>query len=159
MIMKAQNFYNGPWRLLSMLTVAGIAIGGYFIPELGLLVIGLMAVALATNARRSRSFCSGICPNGRALSAGMGNLSRRLPLPAFLASKGTRRALCGFMMFCVIGLLSRTNGGLSQIGRVFWSIYLASIGISLVSGLVFKPRSWCAYCPMGTLQDTLKTHK
>lgn len=156
---KASTFYNGPWRYLSILGVAAIALGGYFVPELGLLVIGLMIIALATNARRGRSFCSGICPNGRALSAGLGKLSRRHPLPSLFASKGMRKALCGLMMFCVIGLLSRTNGTLAQTGSVFWSIYLASIGISIVSGLIFKPRSWCVFCPMGTLQDTVKTRR
>ncbi|TFG84862.1 MAG: 4Fe-4S binding protein [Spirochaetales bacterium] len=45
------------------------------------------------------------------------------------------------------------------IGRVFWAIYLVAVGISAVAGLVYKPRAWCAFCPMGTLQDTLATAK
>jgi hypothetical protein len=62
------------------------------------------------------------------------------------------------MMFCVISLLSQSNGSLAAIGKVFWAIYLASIGISTIAGLLWKPRAWCAFCPMGTLQDTIKGH-
>ncbi|MFA5853116.1 MAG: 4Fe-4S binding protein [Spirochaetales bacterium] len=153
------KFYRGPWRYVSILLVLGLAIGGFFLPEIGLLVIVLMLIAIATNARSSRSFCSGVCPNGRALSASLGKISAGKKLPRLLSSKEFRRALCGLLMFAVVSFLIQSNGSLAQIGRVFWSVYIAAIGISVVTGLLFKPRAWCAFCPMGTLQDTLKSFK
>jgi len=159
MLFSDYTFYRGPWRYFSLLLVFGIAIGGFFLPELGLLVIALMLAAIAMNARRSRSFCSGVCPNGRSLSASLGKISAGKKLPRFLYSREFRRALCGLLMFAVVSFLIQSDGSLARIGRVFWSVYIAAIGVSVVTGLLFKPRAWCAFCPMGTLQDTLKSLK
>jgi polyferredoxin len=152
------SFYNSKWKFLSILLVVGLAVGGYFVPELGLGVIALILFALLTNMRSSRSFCAGFCPNGRSLSVVFKRTSKHKKLPSFLASREFRRMLCALMMFCVISLLARSNGSLAAIGKVFWAIYLASIGISTIAGLLWKPRAWCAFCPMGTLQDTIKGH-
>lgn len=149
--------YTSSWKIISLVIVFGIAIGGYFIPVLGLAVPVLIVLALIMNTRRTRSFCSSFCPNGRTLSFTLKSVSRKKILPPFLSSIEFKRMLCGFMMFCVINLLARSNGSAMQISRLFWAIYVVSIGISTISGLIFKPRSWCAYCPMGTLQDTLKS--
>jgi len=150
------SFYAGPYRYLSVLFILVIAVGGYFLPVLGLAVPALMALALVMNKRSTRSFCSTACPNGRAFSATTSRWSLNRRLPAFLSEPGLRRMLCGFMMFCVISLLARYGkGGVPAIGRIFWAIYVLATGIGFVVGSVSKPRAWCAFCPMGTLQDTI----
>lgn len=64
--------------------------------------------------------------------------------------------LCGFLMFSVVSLLARYGkGGVPAVGRIFWAVYVLATGLGFVVGSVFKPRSWCAFCPMGTLQDTV----
>lgn len=151
-----RSFYAGPYRYLSILLILAIAVGGYFLPALGLAVPGLMALALVMNARSTRSFCSTACPNGRALSASTGRWSPNRRLPGFLAEPGLRRMLCGFLMFSVVSLLARYGkGGVPAVGRIFWAVYVLATGLGFVVGSVFKPRSWCAFCPMGTLQDTV----
>jgi polyferredoxin len=59
------------------------------------------------------------------------------------------------MMFCVIGSLARSGGVLPRVGLVFWLLCVLSLSAGLILGFFFKPRSWCAICPMGTLQDTI----
>jgi polyferredoxin len=155
MAFSFKAFYRGPYRYLSVAFIVAVGAGGYFYPVIGLAVPGLMLLALALNFRGRRLFCSGVCPNGRALSAVITPVSKRGRLPAFLVEPGMRRILCGFMLFCMVNLLARYgSGGIAAAGRVFWSIYLVAVGISAVVGIAFKPRSWCAFCPMGTLQDT-----
>lgn len=155
MSFQLRSFYNGPLRVLAIAFIAAVTIGGYFYPVIGLAVPGLMALAIVLNLRSRRLFCSSACPNGRALSIAMRPVSRDRRLPPLLAKPGIRRALCGFMLFCVVNLLVRSGGGIAAVGRVFWGIYLLSIGISVAVGVAYKPRAWCAFCPMGTLQDTL----
>jgi polyferredoxin len=155
MTISIRSFYRGPWRYLSLLFIFAIAAGGWFYPPAGLAVPLLIVTALVTNLFSRRYFCSSLCPNGRALSVSLTRFSRRATLPGVLRSVQARRALCGFMLFCVVNLLARSGGAPGQIARVFWFIYLISIGVSTVMGLFFKPRSWCAVCPVGTLQDTL----
>jgi polyferredoxin len=155
------KFYAGPWKWLSLALVLAIGVGGFFYPPLGLSVIGLMLVAILLNHKSTRLFCSNVCPNGRSLSFSLKPISRGKKIPKFLVAKEFRRGVCGIMMFCVISLFARSgseNPLAYSVGRVFWSIYVASIGISVVAGVLFKPRAWCAFCPMGTLQDTIASH-
>ena len=37
-----------------------------------------------------------------------------------------------------------------QFAYGFYSLMLTSLILGLFSMLIFKPRSWCVYCPMGT---------
>jgi len=41
------------------------------------------------------------------------------------------------------------------IGAIFVSICLITTIIAIILALIFKPRSWCAICPMGTLQEQI----
>lgn len=149
------SFYRGPWRYLSILFILLVAVGGALYPVVGLIVPGLILLALASNMVSRRWFCRSACPNGRALSSGLGSISRRTKLPKRLSSKGFRQALCAFMLFCLVNLLLRFGGGVEASARVFWAVYLISIGISIPMGIYFRPRAWCALCPMGTLQSTV----
>lgn len=149
------RFYDGLWKWLSPPLILLISVAGFFWPAAGLAVPVLILAALGFNAFGRRSFCAGVCPNGRALSASFTRLSRGKPLPRVLRSPMARNALCAFMLFCVINLLSRTGGEWALVGRVFWLMYTVSVGLGAAMALFWKPRAWCAVCPMGTLQDTL----
>jgi polyferredoxin len=150
------QWYKGSWKLGAPVFILAVAAGGYFVPVIGLIVPGMMIVALVLNARSRRFFCSQVCPNGRTYSAVLPGISGKSSLPRFLAEPGIRKALCAFMFFCMINLLSRSGGGIEQIGRVFWGIYLVATGLGFVFGATYKPRSWCVVCPMGTLQETVR---
>ncbi|SHJ53903.1 4Fe-4S binding domain-containing protein [Hathewaya proteolytica DSM 3090] len=41
--------------------------------------------------------------------------------------------------------------GVAQFAFGFYSMMLTSTILGLVTMLLFKPRSWCVYCPMGTM--------
>ncbi|MDL2313779.1 4Fe-4S binding protein [Desulfovibrio sp. OttesenSCG-928-C14] len=37
----------------------------------------------------------------------------------------------------------------------FYSLMLTSLTLGLITMLLFKPRSWCVYCPMGTMTQAI----
>ena len=41
--------------------------------------------------------------------------------------------------------------GVAQFAFGFYSVMLTSTVLGLVTMVLFKPRSWCVYCPMGTM--------
>lgn len=43
----------------------------------------------------------------------------------------------------------------AQFAFGFYSIMLTSTTLGLLSLLLWKPRSWCVYCPMGTMTQTI----
>jgi polyferredoxin len=147
------------FETLSSVFVFSIALGGIFVPELGFALAGLMLAAIVMTLIKPRSFCSAVCPRGRALGFLLRRSSRRKALPAFLLASNFRKLLCGGMMFCVIGSLVRAGGDLGRMGAVFWTLCVVSLSGGLLLGIVFKPRAWCAICPMGTMQDTIAQGK
>ncbi len=43
----------------------------------------------------------------------------------------------------------------AQFAFGFYSIMLTSTILGIITMLLFKPRSWCVYCPMGTMTQTV----
>lgn len=43
----------------------------------------------------------------------------------------------------------------AQFAFGFYSIMLTSTVLGLITMILFKPRSWCVYCPMGTMTQTI----
>lgn len=45
--------------------------------------------------------------------------------------------------------------GVAQFAFGFYSVMLTSTVLGLLTMLLFKPRSWCVYCPMGTMTQLI----
>ena len=45
--------------------------------------------------------------------------------------------------------------GIAQFAFGFYSVMLTSTVLGFVTMLLFKPRSWCVYCPMGTMTQLI----
>lgn len=43
----------------------------------------------------------------------------------------------------------------AQFAFGFYSVMLTSTVLGLVTMILFKPRSWCVYCPMGTMTQLI----
>lgn len=51
---------------------------------------------------------------------------------------------------------------ISQFAFGFYSVMLTSTVLGLITMILYKPRSWCVYCPMGTMTQIIcygKNHK
>ena len=148
-------------NILSVFFVLTVAAGGFFFREIGLALAALMvsAIALALSSPKPRRFCSALCPRGRALGFSLRPISLGLSLPRFLSSRAFRRFLCGTTMFLVFMSLFQVAPGVSVAhwaGMVFWTLCLVTLSLGIILGILFRPRAWCALCPLGTLQDTIR---
>ena len=45
--------------------------------------------------------------------------------------------------------------GTAQFAFGFYSVMLTSTILGLITMVLFKPRSWCVYCPMGTMTQLI----
>lgn len=45
--------------------------------------------------------------------------------------------------------------GVAQFAFGFYSVMLTSTVLGLLTMILFKPRSWCVYCPMGTMTQLI----
>ena len=47
------------------------------------------------------------------------------------------------------------SDGVAQFAFGFYSIMLTSTILGFITMILFKPRSWCVYCPMGTMTQLI----
>ena len=47
------------------------------------------------------------------------------------------------------------HDGVAQFAFGFYSVMLTSTVLGLITMVLFKPRSWCVYCPMGTMTQLI----
>ena len=45
--------------------------------------------------------------------------------------------------------------GVAQFAFGFYSVMLTSTTLGMMTMVLFKPRSWCVYCPMGTMTQLI----
>jgi hypothetical protein len=140
---------------LSLAFSAAVIVGGWFLPELGLAVPLILAVAVITNSRRARWFCSKACPRGLILTGFARVLSGYRRLPPFFHSLAFRSMSCGMLLMVTLGQVMKLWPDAASIGRFFWWVCVSTLALALAMAVVFKPRSWCAVCPLGTLQTTM----
>lgn len=142
-------------RLVLGLAPVFILAGGAIFPELGLVVPLILLVAVLGGLTRRRWFCSAACPRASLLDILGSRLPRRRPLPPALRSPALRMTLCGMLMLCAVGQTARLWPSLRALGAFFWLVCLVTLGLSLLMAFLWKPRAWCAVCPVGALQDTI----
>lgn len=50
---------------------------------------------------------------------------------------------------------SMVSPWIAQFAFVFFSLMLTSTILGIITMLLYKPRSWCVYCPMGTMTQSI----
>ena len=123
----------------------------YFIPEVGVVAIICMIGPVAMSVRKGRYWCGHFCPRGSLFDKVISRFSPHRPIPKFVRTKSFRVFMLCFI-FAMFGWQLYTYGFTwFGVGRVFWNIILITTLVGFVLSFVYAPRTWCTFCPMGTL--------
>lgn len=136
-----------------LMWIVVITIGlGWKYPLLGYSVPVVMLAGIIGSLIWGRYVCGNLCPRGSFLDRLMSLASPKKDIPGFFRHPALRwTVFSGLMAFMLYrGLQDPTN--LSHWGLVFWSMCLWTTLLAVILGLLIHPRSWCAFCPIGTLQ-------
>ncbi len=129
-----------------------VSIGGIFYPKLGYFLLLVFASLMIIAPFRGRWFCGNLCPRGSFVDFWLAPMSRKLKIPHIFRSMRLRApifvALMGFMIFRII----ETEGVVDKIGMVFVTLCILTTSIAILFGVIMAPRTWCSFCPMGTMQ-------
>ena len=129
-----------------------VSIGGIFYPKLGYFLLLVFASLMIIAPFRGRWFCGNLCPRGSFVDFWLAPMSRKLIIPHLFRSMWLRApifvALMGFMIFRII----QTEGVVDKIGMVFVTLCILTTSIAILFGVIIAPRTWCSFCPMGTMQ-------
>jgi ferredoxin-type protein NapH len=131
-----------------------ITIGlGWKYPVLGFSVPIVMLMGTAGGLLNGRYVCGNLCPRGSFFDRLISRVSLGKEIPAFLRRMPLRWIIFAAMMGFMVLRVSQNPGDWRHWGRVFWLMCVITTAIGVVLGVLFHPRTWCAFCPMGTMQN------
>lgn len=158
------NFYIktnrifSPWRKHAWIFTLSVAIGGLWFPLLGLLVLPVMLGLTTVSFFKGRYWCGNICPHGSLFDSLLYPITNNKKIPSFLKSKVLGIIFFGFFSYNLSRKLIAVTGlwgswmFWERLGFIFVASYLMVTVVGGIFSLVFSSRTWCNFCPMGTLQ-------
>ncbi|MEA2036053.1 MAG: 4Fe-4S binding protein [Nanoarchaeota archaeon] len=136
-----------------------ISIAGIWYPKLGYFIVLVFITLLAISPLKGRWFCGNLCPRGSFNDFWLGKISFKKKIPKFFRNLWLRVfIIIAMVAFMIIRLLT-TQGLIDKIGMVFVIMCIATTLIAILFGIFINPRTWCTFCPMGTIQRAAGSKK
>lgn len=154
---KTNRSFSVVRRYAWILTIL-VGIGGQFIPSLGLLVPFIMAALIGMSLFKGKYWCGNFCPHGSFFDNLLQPISRQMKIPEFLRSRPVIAAVLLFFMYNMTSRFINIYGAMGtaqfyeRLGFIFANTYLMVLLIGGLLAFTITPRTWCQFCPMGTMQ-------
>lgn len=155
---KTNRVFN-KFKRYSWLVVPVIAFGGLFYPKLGLLLIPIMLTLIILGFLKGKYWCGNLCPHGSLFDFLILRFSFNKKIPRLFTS-GIFKTL--FFLWYMNMFTSRliqawqswgTLDFWDKLGFVFTFNYLIPTTVGTFLALFINPRTWCSFCPMGTMEQ------
>lgn len=133
------------WVLLGFLAI------GMFYPLIGLVALVCMFAPVAFSFAKGRYWCGNFCPRGSFYDHVASRFSPQKPIPAFFKSTPFRVFALLFVMGMFGSQMYYAWGSAEAMGAVIIRVIFATTIVGIVLSLLFHQRTWCSFCPMGTI--------
>lgn len=154
---KSEKRYKKQWYLLWIVIVT-IALGWKY-PLLGYSVPVVMLTGMAVSFFRGRYVCGNLCPRGAFLDRIVARFSPGEKIPLFMRSMKFRSGVFIFLMGFMLFRGLQKPGDIMHWGNVFWTMCVVTTLLAVFLGVFLNARSWCSFCPIGTVQNFFGGHK
>lgn len=141
------------WGLLVFLAV------GIYYPVIGLIAIVCMLAPVLVSFYKGRFWCGNFCPRGSFYDNVLAKISPQKPIPTIFRSKRFRTAVLLLIMVLFSVQMYYAWGNLEAMGMVFLRVIFLTTLVGIVLGLIYHQRTWCSFCPMGTLASWVAAKK
>ncbi|MGL1892561.1 MAG: hypothetical protein OCD02_13105 [Spirochaetaceae bacterium] len=149
------SFKNIRWVIIVAFFVLSII--NVWFGLLGFICMGLPIYQAARG--RGKIHCKSHCPRGSFLSKIVSKVSLRNSMPKFLLSKKVKNIIIILMITMLTLSIIHAGADPKKIAFSVFRLMGISFVFGIVMGIYYKPKSWCAICPMGhgtTLITNLK---
>ena len=126
--------------------------GGLYSPWLGFIVPVVMLMGVVGGVMRGRFVCGWLCPRGAFFDVAMARMSPKRRIPSFFRRWWWRVAMLMGLMGFMIYQISLNPSDPLHWGRVFVRICIITTAAGILLAFIVHPRTWCSFCPMGTIQ-------
>ena len=141
------------WLLLVFLGV------GVFYPAIGVIALICMLAPVLVSFYKGRFWCGNFCPRGSFYDHVLAKISPQKPIPPVFRSNTLRIFMVIFIMVVFTVQMYAAWGNLPAMGAVFVRLILITTIVGIVLGMVYHQRTWCSFCPMGTLASWVSSMK
>jgi len=143
------------WRRYSfILLIAFIALGLLDL-RFALLAAICMVAPIVVSIFKGRFWCGNLCPRGNFYDNVVSKFSNKRKPPKLFKSYYFRAIILTIMMIVFISGVNKNLGNLYGIGMVFYRMIVVTTIIGIVLSLFYNHRTWCNFCPMGTLASVI----
>jgi polyferredoxin len=110
-----------------------------------------MVAPIVVSIFKGRFWCGNLCPRGNFYDRVVSKFSNKRRPPKFFKSYYFRAVILAIMMTVFTSGVYKNWGNLYGIGMVFYRLIVVTTIIGVLLSLVYNHRTWCNFCPMGTL--------
>lgn len=144
--MKNKSHMSFAWTIMIAFLTLGIIDFRF-----GILGFACMGAPMYHALRgRGKVHCQKYCPRGSLLGKALEKISMQRKLPKFMMKKSFKHGLLALMLTVFSISMYHAGWNFTKIAFSMFRFMTMSLAIGIIMGLVFKPRSWCTVCPMGT---------
>lgn len=144
-----------------ILTIVFVTVltASWLLPSLGIFITVCMFMGVFLAFWKGRKWCDWYCPRGSFFDCLVKLSSPNENIPPFFKSLPLRiGALIFFMAMMIVQLLIRWPD-ISSIGLFFVTMLTAVTILSVVLALFFHQRTWCYFCPAGSMSNWIGRNK
>ncbi len=159
-----QNFYIKTERTFSKLRkyawlfLLVAPVGAWWYPTIGLLIVPLMLILTIIAFFNGKYWCGNICPHGSLFDGLILAISKNRAIPNILKNHWFAgivftwfMVMLGIRLYKVTALWGDATFP-EKLGYIFTMNYTVVTVIGIALAITIAPRSWCSFCPMGTME-------
>jgi len=139
------------WKKYSFFVLFALIIAGLFDMRIALAAVICMAGPVIVSLWKGRYWCGNLCPRGSLYDSLVSKISMKRKIPGFFKSIYLRIFMVAFIMTMFGYGVYKNWGNLYGIGMVLYRIIAITTIVGVFLGMIFNQRTWCSFCPMGTI--------
>lgn len=151
---------NFQWKKYSYLILILYLLAGFFAwPALGIIALVCMLAPVILAPFLGRKWCGAYCPRGSLWDSVFAKIIPSREVPKW-AKAFEFRVFTLLFIFTVFGVqMYFAWPDWNEIGLVFLRIIFITTLVGVLLAFRYSPRTWCNFCPMGTLAAWSSTKK
>lgn len=142
------------WMIVVFTILAGLKW-----PLIGWIVPVVMIIGIVGGFIRGRFVCGWLCPRGAFYDQIIPFVSPKRKIMPWVRHPVLRWSVFVVLMGFMVFQISQDPGNVYHWGKVFVRICIITTAIGVLIALFVHPRTWCTFCPIGTIQSVSGGHK